>query len=83
MKENKDKLIDETCWVYIQLDEHGDYIIAITYDEAFHEKANATKKPILLWRKFEDAFTAAGYRIVLKSLPLPALKKEIERRSPK
>lgn len=69
------ELFDDTCWVYVQRDTKGSYIIGITYEEDFRQRESTAGRPPLLWRKFGDTFAAAGYRIVLKGLTESALTK--------
>lgn len=78
-KNYRDELLSDICWVYIQKDEAGAYIIAITYMEDFCDKEIAEGRPIYLWRRFDDTLSAAGYRIVLKNLPETSLLKEIDK----
>ena len=78
MTANRNKIFNDTCWVYIQQDDKAAYIIAITYDEDFYTKEIEKGHLTLLWRKFDDTLTAAGYRIILKNLSPTALEKVIK-----
>lgn len=78
-KRFQDELLSDTCWVYVQKDEGGSHIIGITYCEDFFRQEISQGRPILLWRRFEDTLSAAGYRIVLNNLPESSLLKEINK----
>lgn len=76
---NKPKnIFDDTCWVYVQIDDAGNYIIGITYEEQFCQRETEAGHPPLLWRRFDDTLSAAGYRIILKNLPVSSLEKAIK-----
>jgi len=77
-KSYTDELLNDVCWVYIQKEE-GEYIIAITYREDFFDKEMEEGRTILLWRRFDDTLSAAGYRMVLKNLPEASLQKELDK----
>jgi len=79
LKKNRNKIFEDTCWVYVRRER--EYIIAITYDEDFHKRETTTGHPILLWRKFDDTLSAAGYRIILKNLSTEALEKVLKEHS--
>ena len=79
MSDHSNELLDDTCWVYVQQDEEGAYIIGITYDEYFFTEEKAAGRQPLLWRRFEDTLSADGYRIVLKELSGPALEKVLRK----
>lgn len=77
---NKPKnIFDDTCWVYVQIDDAGNYIIGITYEEQFHQRETEAERPLLFWRKFDDTLSAAGYRIVLKGLSPETLQELLEK----
>lgn len=71
------ELLSDACWVYIQQDGEDSYLIGITYNEHFREREISPERRILLWRKFDDTLSAAGYRIVLKQLSTERLKELI------
>lgn len=75
MANTPDKLFDDTCWVYVQLEDDGAYTIGITYDGGFRLREMASGRPPLLWRRFEDTLLAAGYRIALKGLSPESLRR--------
>lgn len=78
-KNYHDELLSDVCWVYVQKDEEGAYIIGITYKEDFFRKEVLEKRPVLLWRKFDDTFSAAGYRMVLNNLSEASLLNELNK----
>lgn len=73
MAKNQKNIFDDTCWVYVQIDDAGNYIIGITYEEQFCQRETEAERPLLFWRKFDDTLSAAGYRMVLKGLSPKAL----------
>lgn len=77
MNTRQNELHDDTCWVYIRQEDDGSYLIGITYHEEFRQREWIAGRPLLLWRKFEDTLSAAGYRIVLKKLSRASLEKLI------
>lgn len=70
---------DDTCWVYVHQDDEDNYIIGVTYDEEFRWQAEFAEHPFLLWRKFDDTLSAAGYRMVLKGLSPESLLEVLKR----
>lgn len=78
MKRSRNKLLDDTCWVYVRLDDKNTHIIGITYDEGFRQREIDTAHPLLLWRKFDDTLSAAGYRMVLKNMSTASLEKVLQ-----
>ena len=78
MLKHRNKLVDDTCWVYVQLNDEHVYIVGITYDEEFRKREISSGRPPLLWRRFDDTFSAAGYRIILKNMPVASLEKVLK-----
>lgn len=81
MANPSNELLDDTCWVYVQRDDQGIYTIGITYDGEFRNRETAAGREVLLWRRFGDTLSAAGYRMILKQLPAAALEKELKKRN--
>lgn len=78
-KKIHDELLSDICWVYVQKNEGGTYVIGIAYREDFFTQEVSEGRPILLWRRFEDTLSAAGYRIILNNLPEESLLREINK----
>lgn len=81
MKYSSNELLDDTCWVYVQQDTRGSYTVGITYEEEFPEREASVGRRPLLWRRFEDTLSAAGYRMVLKKLPPYSFRKLLREQS--
>ena len=78
MTSRRSKLLDDPCWVYVQQHEKETYVVGITYEEEFQQREISAGRPPLLWRKFNDTFSAAGYRIVLKKMTTAALQEVLK-----
>lgn len=83
MGKHRDELLDDTCWLYVMKDKEDNYIIAITYKEGLRQQKEAAGHKLLLWRKFNDIFSAAGYRIALLKLSRVSLQEVLKRHNTK